>query len=150
MLLAFRQSRTKCRSSAKLSFFSFPGTFCRMFAAASHIILYVNAGKEGQVGRQSYLATAHDKSTGRRPAFSFTRGKGFGAKKKLVARILKSEPLILKSKPLIFCPLKTRPAGAGDQWPFGHKTVCLLAPKMQTKRRHGRDESCIYGERQAG
>ena len=31
-----------------------------------------------------------------------------GAKKKLVARILKSEPLILKSKPLIFCPLKTR------------------------------------------
>lgn len=76
MLPAFRQSRTKCRSSAKLSFFSFPGTFCRMFAAASHIILYVNAGKEGQVGRQSYLATAHDKSAGRRPAFSFTRGKG--------------------------------------------------------------------------
>ena len=37
-----------------------------------------------------------------------------GAKKKLVARILKSEPLILKSKPLIFCPVKTRPAGAGD------------------------------------
>ena len=31
-----------------------------------------------------------------------------GVKKKLVARILKSEPLILKSKPLIFCPLKTR------------------------------------------
>ena len=31
-----------------------------------------------------------------------------GAKKKLVARILKSEPLILKSKPLIFCPVKTR------------------------------------------
>ena len=102
MLPAFRQSRTKCRSSAKLSFFSFPGTFCRMFAAASHIILYVNAGKEGQAGRQSYLATAHDKSTGRRPAFSFTRGKGFGAKKKLVARILKSEPLILKSKAHIF------------------------------------------------
>lgn len=76
MLPAFRQSRTKCRSSAKLSFFSFPGTFCRMFAAAPHIILYVNAGKEGQAGRQSYLATAHDKSTGRRPAFSFTRGKG--------------------------------------------------------------------------
>ena len=106
MLPAFRQSRTKCRSSAKLSFFSFPGTFCRMFAAASHIILYVNAGKEGQAGRQSYLATAHDKSAGRRPAFSFTRGKGFGAKKKLVARILKSEPLILKFKPLIFRPLK--------------------------------------------
>ena len=73
-----------------------------MFAAASHIILYVNAGKEGQAGRQSYLATAHDKSTGRRPAFSFTRGKGFGAKKKLVARILKSEPLILKYKAHIF------------------------------------------------
>ena len=85
-----------------------------MFAAASHIILYVNAGKEGQAGRQSYLATAHDKSTGRRPAFSFTRGKGFGAKKKFVARILKSEPLILKSEPLIlkskahiFCPVKS-------------------------------------------
>ena len=31
-----------------------------------------------------------------------------GAKKKLVARISKSEPLILKSKPLIFCPMKTR------------------------------------------
>ena len=108
MLPAFRQSRTKCRSSAKLSFFSFPGTFCRMFAAAPHIILYVNAGQEGQAGRQSYLAAAHDKSAGRRPAFSFTRGKGFGAKKKLVARILKSEPLILKSKPLIFRPLKTR------------------------------------------
>ena len=107
MLPAFRQSRTKCRSSAKLSFFSFPGTFCRMFAAASHIILYVNAGKEGQAGRQSYLATAHDKSAGRRPAFSFTRGKGFGAKKKLVARILKSEPLILKSKAHIFCPVKS-------------------------------------------
>ena len=78
-----------------------------MFAAASHIILYVNAGKEGQAGRQSYLATAHDKSTGRRPAFSFTRGKGFGAKKKLVARILKSEPLILKSKAHIFCRMKS-------------------------------------------
>ena len=32
-----------------------------------------------------------------------------GERKKLVARISKSEPLILKSKPLIFCPLKTRP-----------------------------------------
>ena len=31
-----------------------------------------------------------------------------GARKKLVARISKSEPLILKSKPLIFRPLKTR------------------------------------------
>ena len=31
-----------------------------------------------------------------------------GAKKKLMARISKYEPLILKSKPLIFCPLKTR------------------------------------------
>ena len=120
MLPAFRQSRTKCRSSAKLSFFSFPGTFCRMFAAASHIILYVNAGKEGQAGRQSYLATTHDKSTGRRPAFSFTRGKGFGAKKKLVARILKSEPLILKSKAHIFPPLKTR---------------LKTPPKTQTKSR---------------
>ena len=52
-----------------------------------------------------------------------------GARKKLVARISKSEPLILKSKPLIFCPLKTilktapecrqntdnPPAGAVDQ-----------------------------------
>ena len=100
MLPAFRQSRTKCRSSAKLSFFLFPGTFCRMFAAAPHIILYVNAGQEGQAGRQSYLATAHDKSAGRRPAFSFTRGKGFGAKKKLVARIL-------KSKAHIFCRMKS-------------------------------------------
>ena len=35
-----------------------------MFAAAPHIILYVNAGKEGQAGRQSYLAAAHDKSAG--------------------------------------------------------------------------------------
>ena len=59
-----------------------------------------------------------------------------GAKKKLVARILKSEPLILKSKPLIFCPLKTRPAGAGDQWPFGRISVCLRVPKMRTKRRY--------------
>ena len=30
-----------------------------------------------------------------------------GARKKLMARISKSEPLILKSKPLIFCSLKT-------------------------------------------
>ena len=59
-----------------------------------------------------------------------------GAKKKLVARILKSEPLILKSKPLIFCPLKTRPAGAGDQWPFRRISVCLRVPKMRTKRRY--------------
>ena len=44
-----------------------------------------------------------------------------GAKKKLVARISKSEPLILKSKPLIFCPLKT---------------TLKHAPKMRTKRRH--------------
>ncbi len=57
-----------------------------------------------------------------------------GAKKKLVARILKSEPLILKSKPLIFCPLKTRPAGAGDQWPFGRISVCLRVPKMRTNK----------------
>jgi hypothetical protein len=41
-----------------------------------------------------------------------------GANKKLVARILKSEPLILKSKPLILCPLKTR---------------LKTAPNMQTK-----------------
>ena len=59
-----------------------------------------------------------------------------GERKKLVARISKSEPLILKSKPLIFCSLKTRPAGAGDQLPFGRISVCLLAPKMRTKRRH--------------
>lgn len=45
MLPAFRQSRTKCRSSAKLSFFSFPGTFCRMFAAASHIIMPARKGR---------------------------------------------------------------------------------------------------------
>ena len=32
-----------------------------------------------------------------------------------MARILKSEPLILKFKPLISAPLKTPPAGAGDQ-----------------------------------
>ena len=57
-----------------------------------------------------------------------------GAKKKLVARISKSEPLILKSKPLIFCPLKTRPAGAGDQWPFGRISVCLRVPKMRTNK----------------
>ena len=55
------------------------------------------------------------------------------ARKKLVARILKSEPLILKFKPLISAPQKTRPAGAGDQWPFGHNTVCLYARKTQTK-----------------
>ena len=30
-----------------------------------------------------------------------------GTRKKLVARISKSEPLILKSKPLIFRPMKT-------------------------------------------
>ena len=42
-----------------------------------------------------------------------------GDKKKLVARISKSEPLILKSKPLIFCPQKTR-----------FKTT----PKMRTKK----------------
>ena len=44
----------------------------------------------------------HPKNENRFSAL-FTR---MGAKKKLVARILKSEPLILKSKPLIFCPLK--------------------------------------------
>ena len=31
-----------------------------------------------------------------------------GANKKLVARISKSEPLILKSKAHIFCPMKTK------------------------------------------
>ena len=56
-----------------------------------------------------------------------------GEKKKLVARILKSEPLILKSKPLIFCPLKTRPADAGNQWSFGHKTVCYMPRKRGQK-----------------
>ena len=45
-----------------------------------------------------------------------------GAKKKLVARILKSEPLILKSKPLIFRPLKTRSKNTR---------------KTQTKNTHG-------------
>ena len=69
-----------------------------------------------------------------------------GAKKKLVARILKSEPLILKSKPLIFCPLKTRPASAGDQWPFGHKTVCYMPRKCRqnadTVRGTGRCTTC--------
>ena len=58
-----------------------------------------------------------------------------GAKKKLVARISKSEPLILKSKPLIFHPVKTRPAGAGDQWPFGHKTICYMFRKCGQKSR---------------
>ena len=56
-----------------------------------------------------------------------------------MARILKSEPLILKFKPLISAPQKTRPAGAGDQWPFGHKTVCLdtleNAAKMISKKK---------------
>ena len=56
-----------------------------------------------------------------------------GARKKLVARISKSEPLILKSKPLIFCPLKTRPADAGNQWSFGHKTVCYMPRKRGQK-----------------
>ena len=51
-----------------------------------------------------------------------------GAKKKLVARISKSEPLILKSKPLIFSPLKTR-----------SKNVA----KMQTKRHCFRLGTCI-------
>lgn len=59
----------------------------------------------------------------------------FSEGKKLVARISKSEPLILKSKPLIFCPLETRPAGAGDQWPFGHKTVCYMFRKCGQKSR---------------
>ena len=44
-----------------------------------------------------------------------------GEKKKLVARILKSEPLILKSKPLIFHPVET---------------ALKHSPKMRTKRRH--------------
>ena len=44
-----------------------------------------------------------------------------GEKKKLVARILKSEPLILKSKPLIFHPVET---------------ALKHALKMRTKRRH--------------
>ena len=75
-----------------------------------------------------------------------------GAKKKLVARISKSEPLILKSKPLIFCPVKTRPAGAGDQWPFGHKTVCYMPRKRGQNAGtrcplpfHRCDESRLYG-----
>ena len=42
-----------------------------------------------------------------------------GARKKLVARILKSEPLILKFKPLISAPLKTRPAVPVTNGPSG-------------------------------
>ena len=44
-----------------------------------------------------------------------------GEKKKLVARISKSEPLILKSKPLIFHPVET---------------ALKHALKMRTKHRH--------------
>ena len=62
---------------------------------------------------------------------------------KLVARISKSEPLILKSKPLIFRPPETRPAGAGNQWPFGRISVCLRVPKMRTKRRHAPREHYV-------
>ena len=68
---------------------------------------------------------------------------GVGAKRKLVARISKSEPLILKSKPLIFRPPETRPAGAGNQWPFGRISVCLRVPKMRTKRRHAPREHYV-------
>ena len=46
-----------------------------------------------------------------------------GAKKKLVARISKSEPLILKSKPLIFHPLKTC---YGNARKMQTKTDCAL------------------------
>ena len=61
-----------------------------------------------------------------------------GAKKKYKAHISKYVRPILKYLRHIFCSLKTRPAGAGDQRPFGRISVCLLAPKMRTKRRHGR------------
>ena len=47
-----------------------------------------------------------------------------GERKKLVARISKFEPLILKSKPLMFCPVKTR---------------LKTAPETQTKMTR-----CIY------
>ena len=54
MLPAFRQSRTKCRSSAKLSFFLFPGTFCRMFAAASAHYIICKC-RQGRAGGQTIL-----------------------------------------------------------------------------------------------
>ena len=89
MLPAFRQSRTKCRSSAKLSFFSFPGTFCRMFAAAPHIILYVNAGKEGQAA--DYLTLPQHMTN--RQALNRVQNRcaqqGIGANKKYVRPISK-------------------------------------------------------------
>ena len=50
-----------------------------------------------------------------------------GAKKKLVARISKSEPLILKSKPLIFHPVKT---------------ALKHAPEMQTKTDCALNSAC--------
>jgi len=53
---------------------------------------------------------------------------GFGEGKKLVARILKSEPLILKSKPLIFSLLQrgcffTRFSGAEFLHGFLHEKI---------------------------
>ncbi len=57
-----------------------------------------------------------------------------GAKKKLVARILKSEPLILKSKPLIFHPAET---------------ALKHAPKMRTKRRHAPGQPVLSSNKHA-
>ena len=64
--------------------------------------------------RQSYSKqerwkTGHVKGwfqAGKNENWFSARSPHMGAKKKLVARILKSEPLISKSKPLFFCPLK--------------------------------------------
>ena len=53
-----------------------------------------------------------------------------GAKKKLVARILKSEPLILKSKPLIFRPLKTRSKTGVKMQTNKAGETCTLLPSL--------------------
>ena len=57
-----------------------------------------------------------------------------GAKKKLVARILKSEPLILKSKPLIFHPVET---------------ALKHALKMRIKRRHAPGQPVLSSNKHA-
>jgi len=49
-----------------------------------------------------------------------------GAKKKLVARILKSEPLILKSKPLIFHLPETRLRNARKMQTYSDMAFVLL------------------------
>jgi hypothetical protein len=53
-----------------------------------------------------------------------------GARKKLVARILKSEPLILKSKPLIFRPLKTRSKTGVKMQTNKAGETCTLLPSL--------------------